>query len=137
MTRWFYIRAALVVASFIAGVVGVERDVVETGGLLAQIALGAFAFGVVGILFIIGIQAFNPRSAAHWRYPSWVCNPFTLREPLQFFHFGGYFFLAAGIGGLLRFALDRSTPIFEPIVFACWGGGIVLGVRLCVALFRW
>jgi hypothetical protein len=136
MIRWLYVRAALVVASFTGGVLGEGDQGPELGGSLSWIAVGVFMFGVIGMLFIIGMQAINPRSAPYWRYPSWACNPFTLREPLQFFHLGGYFFLAAGVGRLLRFAFDRSIPLFESVVFAFWGGGIVVGVWLGAAIFR-
>jgi len=68
-----------------------------------------FIFGVVGMLFVVGIQAVNPRSASVWRYPSWSINPFLLKEPLQFFHFGGYYFLALGVGVLVRHLVTPHT----------------------------
>ena len=88
------------------------------------------------MLFIIGIQAFNARSAAVWAYPHWTRNPFTMREPLQFFHFGGYFMLAGGVGGLVHYAYDRSAHVTQPVVLAAWGFGMLMGVRVCTLVFR-
>jgi hypothetical protein len=135
MSAWSYVRGATVTASFLGGLFGTARSV-DFGMPLSYIAAAVFAFGVVGMLFVIGIQAFNPRSDAIWSYPGWVLNPFTMRQPLQFFHFGGYSFLAAGIGALLRSVFVRGTPLVEPIVFAFWGAGILVGVWCCTRVFR-
>ena len=68
----------------------------------APILAVIFLFGIFGMLFVIGIQAANSLSSKAWRFPSWKINPFLIREPLQFFHFGGHYFLALGVGVLLR-----------------------------------
>ncbi len=47
-----------------------------------------FAFGIVAMLLVIGIQAVNPWSAKVWLRPSWLADPFSLRQPCQFFHLG-------------------------------------------------
>jgi hypothetical protein len=132
---WFYIRLAIVAAAFLGGILGQGRDL-NTGYTAAQLAMATFAFGVFAMQFVIGIQAFNARSAPVWRYPSWRANPFTMREPLQFFHLGGYYFLASGVGGLLHVAVDGSLPVTEPIMFASTGAGVICGVWLCCRLFR-
>jgi len=136
MHAWLYVRGALVLVALVSGMVSTHASGVDTGLPLWQIAFAVFVFGVVGMLFVIGIQAFNPRSASLWGYPSWSRNPFTMREPLQFFHFGGFFFLAAGLGALVRAVFMRSGLSFEPVVFACWGAGILVGVWLCTVVFR-
>lgn len=57
----------------------------------------AFLFGVIGLQFIIGLQAFNSMSAKTWSRPNWKHNPFNFKQPLQFSHFGGWFMLAGSI----------------------------------------
>ena len=121
--------------SLLGGLFGTSRSV-DFGVPLPYFAAAAFAFGVVGMLFIIGIQAFNPRSDAIWSHPRWELNPFTMRQPLQFFHFGGYFFLAAGVGALLRSVFVSGTPLAEPVAFTFWGAGILAGVWTCTWAFR-
>ena len=135
MTGWLLARLTIVAAFLFGGVFGSARPL-STGYPLYQVALAVFAFGIVGMLFVVGIQAFNSRSAQIWRYPSWARNPFTMREPLQFFHLGGYLMLASGMGGLLRFAYDRTTPVTEAVILASWGVGVLFGVRSCTLVFR-
>ena len=135
MTPWAYLRLAIVAASFVGGAFGASR-LSDQGVPTFQSLLFIFAGGIFGMLFVIGIQRMNPRSAAAWRYPSWLVNPFTMREPLQFFHLGGYFFLASGVGSLLRWYFVRTTPLFEPLLFTAWGCGVLIGVRLCTIVFR-
>ena len=91
MNMWPYIRGGLVAVSLLGGTLGVHRQYVDFGYGLYQIAAAVFVFGIVGMLFVIGIQAFNPRSDAKWSYPRCALNTFKIGQPLQFFHFGGYF----------------------------------------------
>ena len=132
--RWVYVRGGLVAASFAGGVFG-EGSLKSFGYPWPQLAVALFAFGVVGMVFVIGIQAFNPRSASTWTLPQWRLNPFTMRQPLQFFHFGGYFFLANGIGSLLKALVLGTAAGDEPIAFASWGAGIIAGVWCCSRVF--
>ena len=132
---WCYIRIAAVAAAFLGGVLGHGRSLI-TGYTDAQMAAATFAFGAVAMLFVIGLQAFNSRSAPVWTYPSWRVSPFTMKEPLQFFHLGGYFFLASGVGGLIHVALDRTLPVTEPLIFTSTGAGVLCGVWLCCRVFR-
>lgn len=136
MNAWPYVRGGVVTASFLGGVLGTDRRVVDFGMSLPTIALATFTFGVVGMLFVVGIQAFNPRSDAVWAYPKWTLNPFQLRQPLQFFHLGGYVFLLAGVGALSRWLFIRETPLAEPIAFASWGAGILAAVWCCTRVFH-
>jgi hypothetical protein len=136
MNAWPYVRGGVVAASFLGGALGTDRRVVDFGISLPTIALVTFTFAVVGMLFVVGIQVFNPRSDAGWAYPKWTLNPFKLRQPLQFFHFGGYFFLLAGVGALSRWLFIRETPLAEPIAFTFWGAGVLAGVWCCTRVFH-
>jgi hypothetical protein len=132
---WAYVRFALVATGFVGGLLRQGRDL-NTGYTIALMILATFTFGVVAMLFVIGIQAFNARSAPTWSYPTWKQNPFTMREPLQLFHLCGYYFLAAGLGGLLHVAYDATLSPVEPAVFAATGMGVLCGVWLCCRVFR-
>ena len=132
---WWYVRVAIVGAAVLGGLFGQGRDL-QTGYTLLQLATATFAFGVVAMLFIIGLQAFNPRSAAEWAFPSWSASPFTMKQPLQLFHLAGYFFLGSGLGGMLHVAFDRTLSVVEPTVFASTGAGVLFGVWLCCRAFH-
>jgi len=136
MNAWPFIRGGLVAASFLGGALGTDRRYVDFGYGLLEMAAAVFVFGIVGMLFVVGIQAFNPRSDVEWSYPSWTSNPFKLGQPLQFFHLCGYFFLAAGVGALLRAFFVHATLLVEPVAFASWGAGILAGVWCCTRAFR-
>lgn len=136
MNVWLYVRSGLVVTSFLLCAFGASRRDVDFSYGLLEIAAAAFAFGVVGALFLVGIQAFNPRSDAEWAYPRWTLSPFELGQPLQFVHFCGYLLLAGGVGSLIRAVFVQATPLAEPVAFAFWGAGILVGVWCCCRLFK-
>jgi hypothetical protein len=136
MSMWPYVRGGFVAVSLLGGVLGADRRYVDFGYGLYEIAAAVFVFGIVGMLFVIGIQAFNPRSDREWLYPGWALNPFKLGQPLQFFHFGGYLILAAGVGALLRSLFAHDMPLAEPVVLTFWGAGILVGVWCCTRIFR-
>ena len=135
MNAWPYVRGALVGVFFLGGLFGQSRPI-DFPYAWPYIAGAVFAFGVVGMLFVVGIQAANPRSDLAWTYPRWARNPFTMRQPLQFFHLGGYAFMAAGTGALLRALFVPTTSVDEPLVITFWGAGMLAGVWCCVRVFR-
>jgi hypothetical protein len=83
MNTWFLVRLFLIGVALLQGALS-NQALAPPEGVSATLVLAIFVFGFVGMLFIVGIQRFNPRSAAVWRYPAWTVNPFLLREPLQF-----------------------------------------------------
>lgn len=95
-----------------------------------------FLFGIIGMLFVIGVQTINPRSATTWRAPSWNINPFLIKEPLQFFHFGGFYFLACGVGVLIRHALVSHNVAPNSFFLLALASGVLVGVWLCCLVFR-
>jgi hypothetical protein len=135
MHAWPYVRGGLVVASFLGGVFGTDQRQLDFGYGLPEIT-AVFAFGIVSMLFVVGIQAFNSRSDPEWRYPGWALSPFNLGQPLQFFHLGGYFIFAAGVGALLRSLFVPDMPLAEATVFTFWGAGTLTGVWCCTRIFR-
>jgi hypothetical protein len=94
-----------------------------------------FGFGIVGLLFVVGIQVLNPRSAPKWRYPSWSINPFLMAEPLQPFHLIGYGMLAQGVGTIINGAV-RGSLSADGVLFATFGAGVIAGVHVCALVYR-
>lgn len=136
MQNWTIIRVVLIGAAFLISAFG-GQDQSESEQIPAVFLLIVLVVGVIGLPFIMGIQRVNPWSAKVWRYPTWSANPFQLREPLQFFHFGGYFMLATGIGPLLN-QLAMGLPLHSssssmPVVF---GAGLLIGVQICTRLYK-
>lgn len=102
----------------------------------AGVLLAVFLFGIVGLFFVVGIQAANPLSAKSWRYPSWSANSFSMRQPLQFFHLAGHFFLAIVLGRVAQLVVTGEPVGFELLVPAAVGGGCIAGVYICTVVFR-
>jgi len=135
MNTWLIVRVALVALSLVQGAL-TNEVIAPLEGVSASLLLAIFAFGVVGMLFVVGIQRVNHRSAAVWRYPSWSICPFLLREPLQFFHFGGFFLIAAGVGGALRMLVLGQSLLLSLLFIPTYGVGILAGVYVCTVVYR-
>jgi len=133
MKVWRSIRIALVLTAFIGGVFG-SGEQLPNISLLELLVV--FLFGPIALLFVVGIQRLNPRSASVWQYPSWSVNPFSMKQPLQPFHLGGFFFLASGLGWLVQQLLRGGTLVPSSFFFLTFGAGIVCGVYLCAIVFK-
>jgi hypothetical protein len=96
-----------------------------------------FAAASVAVLLVVGLQAINPLSAPRWHRPTWASRPFSLGDPLAFFHFGGWYFMAGAIGLLISTLCTHSRGLVGPLSLACVGLGIIAGVRLCGVAWRW
>ena len=135
MNTWLIVRLALVALSVLQGALSSQVSAPPEGVSLSLLAV-IVGFGIVGMLFVVGIQRINPRSASTWRYPSWSINPFLLREPLQFFHLGGFFFIAAGVGSAVRMLALGQTPQLSALFLPAFGVGILGGVYACTVVYR-
>jgi hypothetical protein len=135
MNRWFALRIALVVTAFVQALLS-GRTPIPDENISFPWLLGLLLFGIFGMLFVVGIQRINPRTAKRWRYPSWSANPFQLREPLQFFHMGGSFFLASGVGVFLSQVLAGKPITASSLMFLAIGAGVLCGVRACTWVYR-
>lgn len=135
MQNWTTVRIVLIAAAFLLSAFGGQEQS-EPEQMPAAFLLLVLMAGVLGLPFIIGIQRVNPWTASVWQYPTWSANPFQPREPLQFFHFGGYFMLGAGAGSLLN-QLAMGLPLDSSgSVLLAFGAGILVGVRICTRLFK-
>jgi len=84
---------------------------------------------------VISFQALNPLSNKVWTRPSQYCNPFRLGNPLLFFHFAAFAFIACGLGMLLTSFLGGLSQLLQG-VYSILGGlaclaGVHLAMRIC------
>jgi hypothetical protein len=135
MRKWIYIRVVIVVLSFVTVLFSSPKSV--NAPLLDWEALLASIFIIpIGLLFVIGIQRINPHSAPVWRYPSWSINPFTMKEPLQFFHFVGFVFLAGGVSHLVLVVASHTQLASDDLLGITIGASLLFGVKLSTVVFR-
>ena len=97
--RWRIVRLSFVtfafVSSLVAGFRGASIAVPEAGitdGIAWLVA------PAIMLLIVVGLQAWRLGPRATWHRPSWYRNPFSVSQPLQFFHLGAFFFVAGGVG---------------------------------------
>src|SRR5690242_20222232 len=133
--RWAYVKVGLIIVTFVTALFAQNQDF-DPGIPLPQLAAAVFVLGVLGMLMVIGIQAINPRSAALWSYPHWTANPFSMKQPLQFFYFGGYFTLAGGFGMLLQAMSARAGVPIQAVTLTFFGAGLLAGVWCCTQIGR-
>ena len=135
MNLWTTVRVALLAVGFLQGALS-SHVLGPSEGVTAFLLVVVFAFGLVGVLFVVGVQRINPWSAPKWRYPSWSINPFLLREPLQFFHFAGFFFIAGGVGNALRQLFLGQELQLSSLFLPAVGIGAIAGVYACTFAYR-
>lgn len=134
MSTWTWVRVVIVILSFAIALFPYPKTA-SVPSLDWEALLASLLVTPIGILFVIGIQRFNPRSAPVWRYPRWSINPFTMKEPLQFFHFAGYVCLAGGVGNVIQVAASR-TQVADDLFGITIGAGLLIGVKLSAVVFR-
>jgi hypothetical protein len=135
-TKWFWVRIGLLIYGFIMGLFYPSQAAVNDSGVDWMASLMVIIIMPFGMLFVIGIQAFNPISATEWRKPSWEINPFLLKEPLQFFHLCAFFFIASGLSACLSvtFRSVEGAPL-AVLILSC-GVAAWLGVQMSVQVFK-
>jgi hypothetical protein len=133
---WVWVRIALVVAGGISGLSFTSAETAASSNLGWSACPILLLACPIMILFVVGLQAVNRRSAPVWRRPSWSLNPFQPKEPLQFFHLGAFHFIAGGMVGLAAALFRGPTGVPLAVSLIAIGCGTWLGVRLCMVVFR-
>jgi len=136
MNKWTYIRVALIVIGIILALWRGPTSSHVSPLIDGKALIVAFVFGMFGLQFVLGIQALNKKSAEVWSPPSWKENPFSLKQPLQFAHFGGCFFVVLSFTSAVLTWLGKPEVIFDSLMPFCLGIGIIGGVHVSRLLFK-
>jgi hypothetical protein len=135
MRVWLYVRITIVLLGAIAGCVAPLGPAAKPT-IDWHIVLIIFGFISIGLVFVLAIQAVNPRSARIWQRPSWIANPFDFKQPMQFFHMAAFATLAQGIGLLGHLLFARFPFYAEAALPLAMGAAILLGLRFTMLVFR-
>jgi hypothetical protein len=57
-------------------------------------------------------------------------------EPMQFFHFASFFFIAHGIGNAIRMLISLDRILAGALMTLAFGIGALAGVALSTVVFR-
>jgi len=125
-----FFRFGLLAATFLASFSYQPDDAVD---LPFNVAWGLLVIPCM-ILFVLGVQYFNLKKVM-WLKPSWYLFPLNPYQPLQFFHFGAYFFLVNSAGYLLSAILSDGVSGKSLVSFVL-GVGLYIGVYISVFLFH-
>jgi hypothetical protein len=135
MNRWADVRTALLIAGAALSIfAGPVREHATPPMDIRSIAIITFG-SLIGVIFVVGLQSLNKHSAGIWTKPSWKTNPFSLKQPLQFFHFAAYFLIISGAISFVLTYLDDSSFIYDAAVIPVAGIGSLLGVWLSRIIF--
>ncbi|WP_320042319.1 hypothetical protein [uncultured Desulfobacter sp.] len=88
------------------------------------------------LVFVIGLQYFNNFSEKIWDAPSWFLNPFTFKQPLQFFHFLTFILIAFGLSSSLSLfwnGFNRAPEAIMPLALGC---ALLTGLHICIYIFN-
>ena len=134
--NWLYVRLSLIVIGVISTFISPTPSTHTTESVTFIDLLMVFAFCVVGLQFVIGVQVINSRSDRKWLNSSWHQNPFNFRQPVHFFHFGGWFLFLSSLPSVIS-SIGESQNIllssFMPMIF---GIGLLSGVHVSTYVFK-
>ena len=133
--KWLYARIGLVTVGGLSGISITSPEVVAKSNVDWSACVVLFLVCPFMLLFVVGIQAVNPLSAAVWRKPSWYINPFLVKEPLQFFHLAAFHFMVGGLVGIATLPFRSASAAPLAISLLSIGAGVWLGVGLCMLVF--
>ena len=141
MSIWRKIRIVVLALFFAQGLLCTSSDFEAISeSIPLALGMGLVIVPIVliplGLLLVIGVQYINPFQDKQWTAPSMDSNFLNFKNPVHFFHAGGYFFAAAGLGMIVgAFYQGASNVIFG---FGLLSGsiGLLLGVKLCVKVYR-
>jgi hypothetical protein len=134
--NWLYIRLVLIFSSVLLSIAGGPLHAHAKPPITLSMLAIPFIFGIVSLQFVSVIRYFDKSSEKCWTRPSWHRNPFNFSQPLQFFHFGGWWMLMTSLPTAVltlfqvnQYTLDSLMPLF-------FGLGMIVGTHLSILFFK-
>jgi hypothetical protein len=131
--RWLYMRLGGLSFALLWGILFALREEHDADFSAGFLLLEPAVLPIMVVL-VLGIQKDNPR--VRWTKPSWYANPFSIRDPLQYFHYGATGLLAAGVGVLIGMPFGNLGVWPHAANLLVGGVSVWAGVRLYALLFR-
>lgn len=136
MNKWIYIKSGIIITGVLITLWNGPIREHANPPINPTALIIAIIFGIVGLQFIILIQSLNKRSASTWLKPSWASNPFSMKQPIQFFHFGSWIFIITSTLSALQTWYEFPQYVLDSLMPLCFGIGIILGVHVSTMVFR-
>ncbi len=136
MTKWTLVRFAIIFAGVVLAVWQGPTTNHAKPPIDCEALILAFVFGVLGLQFILALQAVNKKSSVVWSTPSWKENPFSLKQPIQFFYLAGWFFVVPPFVTVVLTWLNKPEYILDSLMPFFFGIGILCGVQLSKIIYK-
>lgn len=91
-------------------------------------------FGIIAIPFTTKINAAFFGQIIE--KPTWNDNPLTSKRPLNFFHFGAFFFLTTGLSMIIGTLIKYQQLNQFGLTAISFGIGILLGIQLLLKISK-
>jgi hypothetical protein len=129
-TKWTYIRILIIVVTGMLNGINVS----ELDGVSPWLMIGASII-VMPLLMVI-VTAMNARRYdAVWYPPSWHANPFTFKQPFQFFHLIAFQAFFSALAILVRSFWVDTSLILQVILNLSFGLGALTGIYFSMIIF--
>jgi hypothetical protein len=135
---WLSVKIAILVLTFLSSVIKPlgGADALSPAEALTLAAVVTPVW-ILMLLLVVDIQAINPRSDAEWHYPRLTDSLLNFGQPLSFFHFFAFYSGSMAAGSLLAHLATGVENLWWVGAGAGTALGLLLGVRLCLLVFRW
>jgi hypothetical protein len=138
--KWVFIRLALIAMN------GIPFPSFNPVGakIFSPLELSGTSLFSLGVVPVLGFMVMNYGKlsgttqgfAVQWPRPSWRKNPFTLTEPMQFFHLAVFILIFLGVSRMLVGSEVYLNPPSSGTVFLTAGVGLWAGMWLSVFSFE-
>ncbi|MBL7048560.1 MAG: hypothetical protein ISR96_03395 [Nitrospira sp.] len=136
MNKWIYIKGAIIIIVMLITLwTGPIKEHADPPINVSALVI-AVIFGILGLQFILMIQALNKKSAPTWHRSAWEGNPFSMKQPVHFFHFASWIFIISSTISALQTWFKYPKFILDSLMPLCLGIGILLGVHLSTIVFK-
>jgi len=131
--NWIFFKIALIIIGFgmsiyLGPITTHAKPPITLPMLIAPI--------IFGIIFLQIAIVFAGSKKKRWKKPSWYSNPFNLNQPVQFFHFAGWFMAISTLPTIILTFLKANNYIYDALMPFALGIGVTIGVYLSMVIFK-
>lgn len=136
-SNWKVIRISLLV--LFAFIMTSVQPTLETI-IVPHITINSLMFGVVASFFstliLIWVQSKNPKqNVVQWKVISWNINPFSIKQPILFFNFVGWFMLASYIIPAVLTYMQFPEFMLDGLFLVLLGVSVIVATHVAQFIF--
>jgi hypothetical protein len=133
--NWLYCRLFVLSIIVAINLYFYDREVQVSSSADWEMIPAGFIFAVISMQLTLALKMLSKVDQTRWKKPSWHENPFNFNQPLQFFHFGGWFLLVGSLGCIPLVLDNVNTGLVVMAGAISFGIGLLTGVQLSYFLY--